>query len=120
MTTIAGTKLVSMAKSKVSLKPGNVGKLSPDPYSYEHRITLDQDAMTKMGAAKTPTVGDVFHVMGEGHVHSVNSDGNGGFSVGLQMKKLGLKPKNSAGSKGSSTKAGAFDAVTNGIKQANE
>ena len=113
MTTIAGVKLADMKRSKVSLKPSNIGKVSPDPYSYEHRINLDQDALNKMGVSKTPTVGDQFHIMGEGHVHSVNTDGNGGFSVGMQLRKLGAKPK----SKGSS-KGGAFDAVSKGIKDA--
>lgn len=112
MTTIAGVKLADMKRSKVSLKPGNVGKISPDPYSYEHRISLDQDALSKMGVTKTPTVGDVFHVMGEGHIHSVNSDGTGGFNVGMQMKKLGVKKKMAAG------KGGAFDAVSKGVKDA--
>lgn len=110
MTTIAGVKLADMKRSKVSLKSSNVGKITPDPYSYEHRISLDQDALTKMGVSKTPTVGDVFHVMGEGHIHSVNTDGNGGFSVGMQLKKLGAKPK---GKKG-----GALGAMESGIKDA--
>lgn len=115
MTTIAGVKLADMKRSKVSLKSSNVGKISPDPYSYEHRISLDQDALTKMGVSKTPTVGDVFHVMGEGHIHSVTSDGNGGFNVGMQMKKLGAKPKAKSSGKG-----GAFDAVSKGVKDAAE
>lgn len=116
MTTIAGVKLGNMARSKVSLKPSNVGKLTPDPYSYEHRITLDQDAMTKMGVSKTPTVGDVFHVMGEGHVHSVNTDGTGAMSVGLQLRKLGAKKVAGKGSPGKS--GGALNAVNAGIKEA--
>lgn len=113
MTTIAGVKLADMKRSKVSLKSSNVGKITPDPYSYEHRISLDQDALTKMGVSKTPTVGDVFHVMGEGHIHSVNTDGSGGFSVGMQLKKLGAKPKAKSSGKG-----GAFDAISRGIKDA--
>lgn len=113
MTTIAGVKLADMKRSKVSLKSSNVGKISPDPYSYEHRISLDQDALSKMGVSKTPTVGDVFHVMGEGHIHSVHTDGNGGFSVGMQLKKLGAKAKSKASGKG-----GAFDAVSKGVKDA--
>lgn len=116
MTTIAGVKLADMKRTKESLSPKNVGKMSPDPYSYEHRISLDQDALTKMGVSGTPKVGDVFHIMGEGHVHSVNahsSDGSNSLSVGIQLKKLGAKPK----SKGSS-KGGAFDAVSKGVKDA--
>lgn len=112
MTTIAGVKLADMKRSKVSLSTKNVGKISPDPYSYEHRINLDQDALSKMGVTKTPTVGDQFHIMGEGHVHSVNTDGNGGFSVGMQLRKLGAKKK-------SGGKGGALGAVGKGISEAN-
>lgn len=109
--TVAGVKLGNMAKSKASLKSGNVGKLSPDPYSYEHRINLDQDAMTKAGMGETPKVGDVFHVMGEGHIHSVTSDGGGGMNVGIQLRKIGVKKK----TKGS---GGALGAVNKGISEA--
>lgn len=108
MTTIAGVKLGNMARSKESLKPGNVGKVSPDPYSYEHRISLDQDAASKAGMGATPKVGDVFHVMGEGHVHSVHDTGEG-LQIGIQLKKLGVKKK---------AKGGALAAVSQGIKDA--
>jgi hypothetical protein len=113
MADIGGIKLTSMAKPKESLKTGSPGKLSPDPWSYEHRISLDQDALSKMGVAGTPKVGDVFHVMGEGHVHSVNSnsslEGKPSLSVGVQLRKMGMKPK---------TKGGALGAVNQGIKDA--
>ncbi len=118
MTTIAGVKLADMKRSKESLKPGNIGQISPDPYSYDHRISLDQDAMDKLGVTETPKVGDVFHVMGEGHVHSVdassNASGMSSMRVGLQMKKMGMKPK------GTPSSEGAFDAVNKGVKDANE
>ena len=113
MTTIAGVKMADMKRSKESLQGKDVGKISPDPYSYSHRISLDQDAMTKLGMVKTPAVGDVFHVMGEGHVHSVHSDGSGAI-VGIQMRKLGMAPKQK-GSHGS-----AFAAVDQGVKDAGE
>lgn len=116
MATIAGVKLANMAKSKASLKPSNVGKLSPDPYSYDHRISLDQDALSKLGVSETPKVGDVFHILGEGHVHSVSADdGPDGSSmrVGIQMRKMGVKKKTAASGGGS-----AFDAVSKGIKDA--
>jgi hypothetical protein len=117
MTTIAGVKLGSLAKSKASLKSGSVGKLSPDPYSYEHRINLDQDAMAKAGMGETPKVGDVFHVMGEGHVHSVMDNGNG-LNVGIQMRKLGVKKApGGAKSKGPGS-SGALGAVNQGIQDA--
>ena len=118
MTTIAGVKLANMARSKESLSPANVGKISPDPYSYEHRISLDQDALDKLGVTETPKVGDVFHVMGEGHVHSVNSDSSlkdqkPRVSVGMQMRKMGVQKKTPAA-------GGAFAAVSKGVKDANE
>jgi len=116
---IAGVKLADMKKPKESLSPANVGKISPDPYSYEHRISLDQDAMDKLGVTETPKVGDVFHVMGEGHVHSVDSksDGQGSsLRVGLQMRKLGVAKKGNAAPKAE----GAFNAVGKGIKEADE
>ena len=118
MADLAGVKLQDMKRSKESLKPENVGKISPDPYSYDHRISLDQDALTKLGVTETPKVGDVFHIMGHAHVHSVNShDIDGGkkdLRVGLQLRKLGVKPK--AGG----SKKGALDAVNDGIEEAAE
>ncbi len=117
MTTIAGVKLANMAKPKESLSPKNVGKLSPDPYSYEHRISLDQDALDKMGVTETPKVGDVFHVIGQGHVHSVSQDnslnGPPRLNVGMQMRKMGMQKKTPAAN-------GAFAAVSKGVKDAGE
>lgn len=112
MTTIAGVKMADLKRTKESLAPGNTGKLSPSPYSSDHRIALDQDALTKMGVQETPKVGDVFHVMGEGHVHSVNVDPSGGnLQVGMQMKQLGVKKKQGSG---------AMAAVNKGISDASE
>lgn len=124
MTTIAGVKLASMAsKSKESLT--SPGKLSPDPYSYNHRIALDQDALTKLGVSATPKVGDVFHIMGEGHVHSVNAnsslEGKPSLSVGIQMRKMGMKSKaHGTPAPGGKTPKGALAAVNQGIKDASE
>lgn len=118
MASFAGVKLSNMAKSKASLKPDSVGKLSPDPYSYDHRITLDQDAANKLKLGATPNVGDVFHVMGEGHVTHVsqNASGDGkSMSIGMQLKKLGMKKKGAM-----PKKAGVLDAVNKGISDANE
>lgn len=114
MAEIGGIKLANMGRTaKVSLAK-NIGKISPDPYSYEHRLSLDQDAMSKVGMSQTPKVGDVFHVMGEGHVHSVSSDGGGNLSVGLQMRKLGVKKKGGH----AAPKEDALTAVNKGIKDA--
>lgn len=106
-----------MKRPKESLAPGNVGKISPDPYSYNHRISLDQDALDKMGVTETPKVGDVFHVMGQGHVHSVSSDNSLGsknsLRVGVQLRKIGMQKKTPAA-------GGAFGAVSKGVKEADQ
>lgn len=117
MATIAGVKLADMKKPKASLSPANVGKLSPDPYSYEHRISLDQDALDKLKVGDIPKVGDKFHVFGEGHVHEVSDntgpDGKRSVRVGLQLRRLGVKKPTATPSEGS-----ALDAVNKGVKEA--
>jgi hypothetical protein len=118
MTTIAGVKLADMKRSKESLSPKNVGKISPDPYSYEHRISLDEDAMDKLGMNELPKVGDKYHVHGIAHVASVNMNQDTGGKkrkrVELQFHQMGVAPapKSSTG--------GAKGAVESGIKDANE
>jgi len=118
MAKIAGVKLADMKRPKESLSPKNVGSISPDPYSYGHRISLDQDALDKLGVTETPKVGDVFHILGQAHVHSVDSHemtgGKPNLSVGLQFKKMGIH------SKGTPKKGGALEAVSKGIKEADE
>lgn len=110
-------KMVNLARSKESLTPKSVGKIKPDPYSYEHRITLNQDHLDKLGIdMSTLKPGDSFHVMGHGEVVSMSQnaskDSNGGKSsrVELQLKRLGLKKKS----------GGLKSAVESGISQANE
>ena len=123
----ADVKMVDMKRSKASLSPKNVGKISPDPYSYDHRISLDQDAQDKLGI-QNPKVGDIFHVMGEAHVHSVSShdhaDHGGNSSVGLQFKKLHVRTHegtvDDGGKTTGTTKKGSLDAVSKGIKEADE
>lgn len=104
----------SLRKGKLSLRPKSVGKITQEPYSYEHRITLDQDTLDKLGI-ETPKVGDKYHVLGHGEVKSVSQhEGPGDKStrVELQLKRMGMKP---AAKKGS-----LRDAVNAGIKQAEE
>lgn len=132
MTTIAGVKLADMKRSKESLSPKNVGKISPDPYSYEHRISLDEDAMSKLGVTELPKVGDKFHVHGVAHVKSVNmnEDSDGGKAkqrkrVELQFHQMAVKPAPAGKTSGAPasagpTKAGAKAAVDQGIKDAND
>lgn len=113
-------KMVDLARGKESTdsKPG---KITSSPYSYEHRITLDQNALGKLGV-DTPQVGDKFHVMGHGEVTNVSShsseDGSKSTRVELQMKKMGLRKKGGLG--GGATQAGAQAAVNQGIQDAND
>lgn len=106
--------MANLKRPKESLSPKNVGKIGPDPYSYEHRITLDADTLGKLGI-DVPKVGDTFHVMGHGEVRSVSQNDHGAGDkstrVELQMKRMGLKPK----AKGA---GGLLGAVNAGIKQA--
>lgn len=111
-----GIKMASLRRGKESLSPKSTGKISQEPYSYEHRISLDQDTLDKLGM-DAPKVGDTYHVLGHGEVTSVSqhaSPGDKTTRVELQMKRLGLKPKNGLGS-GPSSLRGAVDS---GIKQA--
>ncbi len=123
MTTIAGVKLADMKRSKESLSPKNVGKIAPDPYSYEHRISLDEDAMDKLGMNELPKVGAQYHVHGIAHVASVNLNEGAGDKkqrkrVELQFHQMGLKPAPAAKSQPSTS--GAKAAVESGIKDADE
>lgn len=104
-------KMASLAKGKESIdsKPG---KITASPYSYEHRIGLDQNTLDKLGV-DVPKVGDQFHVMGHGEVTSVSqNDGENGpnTNVQMQLKKLGLRKKGASGLK---------DAIEKGISEAN-
>lgn len=106
--------MANLKRTKTSLSPKSVGKLGPDPYSYEHRITLDADNLKQLGI-DTPKVGDTYHVMGHGEVRSVSQNDHGAGDkstrVELQMKRLGLQPK-------AAKSGGLLGAVNDGIKQA--
>lgn len=95
---MSGQKLFDMGRApiKESLKPSSVGKEVPSPYSYEHKIVLNADDLSKLGVA-VPKVGDKFHVLAEGHVTSTDqSEGQNGskaHNVHLQLKKMSVKKK---------------------------
>lgn len=107
-------KMADLKRPKESLKPKSVGKISPEPYSYEHRISLDQDSLDKLGI-DVPKVGDTYHVLGHAEVKSVSQNDHGAGDkstrVELQFKRMGMKPK----PKGA---GGLLGAVNSGIKQA--
>lgn len=107
-------KLANMKMGKKKLSGGEVGSYSPSPYSYEHKISLDNDALTKLGM-DTPKVGDVFDVMGHGHVTSVSQDesenGKKSRNVSVQLKKMAMQ-KQSGGS--------ALDALSKGVAEGSQ
>lgn len=109
-------KMADLKRPKESLKPKNVGKIGPDPYSYEHRISLDQDNLDKLGI-DTPKVGDTYHVLGHAEVKSVSQNDHGAGDkstrVELQFKRMGMKPKAAGGN-------GLLGAINDGIKQSEE
>lgn len=96
------TKLFDMGRApiKESLSPETVGAEKPSPYSYEHRISLNNEDMEKLGMNE-PQVGDVFHVLGEGHVQSVDQsehqNGDKTHNVSLQLKKMAIKARSKSG-----------------------
>jgi hypothetical protein len=108
--------MANLRKGKESLSPKSVGKISQEPYSYEHRITLDQDTLDRLGIG-TPKVGDKYHVLGHGevtHVSQNSSPGEKSTRVELQMKRMGLKK---GGLKGGN---GLLSAVNSGISEADK
>jgi hypothetical protein len=108
---MAGLNLKSMKQGKKELDGPSIGKYKPDPYSYNHRITLDGDALSKLGV-DTPKVGDVFDVGAHGHVVSVEesdrANGQKSRRVELQLKKMAANKQKSGKS--------MFDAVSAGVK----
>lgn len=109
-------KLFDMGRSPVkeSLAPKSVGKEKPSPYAYEHKVTLNSEDMSKLGMSE-PKVGDVFHVMAEGHVTSSSQDegenGKKSHEVRIQLKRMAVKAH--AGKAGS-----MLGAVDKGISDA--
>lgn len=107
-------QMANLRRGKVSLAPKSAGKISQEPYSYEHRISLDQDTLDKLGI-DTPKVGDKYHVMGHGEVTSVSqhsSPGDKSTRVELQMKHMGLRKGSLKGG------GGLLGAVNKGISEA--
>lgn len=107
-------KMADLKRSKESLSTKTAGKVSPDPYSYEHRITLDANHLDSLGI-DVPKVGDTYHVLGHAEVKSVSQNDHGAGDkstrVELQFKRMGMKPKVKGG-------GGLLAAVNSGIKQA--
>lgn len=112
MASFDGVKMVDMKRPKESLKPQTIGKISPDPYSFEHRVSLDADAMDKLGMDKLPQVGDEYHLFAKGKVHEVSSNESGSGKskrVGIQITHMHIRPHDTDS---------AFEAVNRGVKDA--
>lgn len=108
---MAGLKLKSMAQSKKQLDGNKIGEYKPNPYGYEHRISLNADALDKL-RVDTPKVGDVFDVGAHGHVISVQEMDR---ENGQKSRRVELQLKRMAASKQKKGKS-MFDAVSDGVK----
>ncbi len=115
---MAADKLFDMGRSplKESEAPTSVGKETPNPYAYEHKITLNSEDASKLGIGDVK-VGDMFHVLGEGHVNSVNqSDSENGKKatrIGIQLKRMAMKAKKGGGKS-------MLDTVSDAVSQSGE
>jgi len=110
-------KLFDMARAPVKesvASAPSVGKEVPNPYSYEHRITLNGEDADKLNIG-TPKVGDVFDVTGHGHVMSVNEteseNGKKERRIELQLKKMAANARKKKGES-------ALDAVSQAVDNA--
>jgi hypothetical protein len=117
---VADPQLFDMARAPVkeSVSPsGQIGKETPNPYSYEHRITLNGEDADKLGIG-TPKVGDVFDTAGLGHVVSVSQqDSQNGKSerrIEIQMKRMAMKARQKKGKSALDTVSDAVDSAPSG------
>lgn len=108
---MAGLNLKSMKQGKKELDGPSVGKYTPNPYSYSHKISLDSAAMDKLGM-DTPKVGDVFDVGAHGHVTSVEESDR---ENGQKSRRVEIQLKKMAASKQKGGKS-MFDALSAGVK----
>jgi hypothetical protein len=113
---MAKTFDMGRAPLKESLAPSTVGGEKPSPYAYEHKVTLNSEDMGKLGISE-PQVGDVFHVLGEGHVTSVDQterdNGEKQHTVSVQMKRMAMNKKKAGGES-------ALGAVSKGISEGSQ
>ena len=57
---------------KEGLSGKKLGQPAINPYQYQHRVSLDDKSLTKLGfGSKLPKIGDQFMVHALGEVHSV-------------------------------------------------
>lgn len=113
---MADPQLFDMGRApiKESENPKTPGKEVPNPYSYEHRITLNNEDATKLGLGDV-NVGDVFHTFGEGHVASVDQtdseNGKKATRIGIQLKRMAMTAKKGGGKS-------MLDTVNDAVSQA--
>lgn len=115
------TDMATPPPPKEQLAGNRVGKPVHDPYSYEHRISLDDDALTKLGVKTVPSVGDKFLVQAHGEVTDASESSHTGSDgkakkerrVSLQLKKMGVSPIG-AGSLENAVNKGVSEASNDG------
>lgn len=112
---MANPTLFDMARSPVKESVGSTGSLGkevPNPYSYEHRITLNGEDADKLGIG-TPKVGDVFDTHAEGHVTSVSQseseNGKKAHRIEIQLKRMAAKARKGGGKSALDTVSDAVD-----------
>jgi hypothetical protein len=71
------TNMIDMARSP-SKRDSNYAAVEPtrDKYGYGTCLTLDAEAMKKLGIKELPEIGDEYHVMAVGKVIRASADAN--------------------------------------------
>jgi hypothetical protein len=103
---------------KEQLAGKRVGQPVHDPYSYQHRISLDDEALTKLGIKDTPELGDKFLIHAHGEVtdtqeaaHADHKDGKKTRNVSIQLKRMAASPMGAGSLEG---------AVNKGVSEASD
>jgi hypothetical protein len=91
-------KLTDLARTPAEMKAKNspemVGSSSREKYGYGTCITLDAEALKKLGIDELPEVGDEYHIMAVGKVTSVSknaSENNESTRLEIQLTHLDLE-----------------------------
>jgi len=90
-------KMVALARTPAEMKADNpsveIGGSSRDKYGYGTSITLDAEALKKLGLKDLPEVGAEYHIMATGKVTSVSqnaSETNQSSRLEIQLTHLCL------------------------------
>ena len=93
-------KLVSMKRSKESMRANQTVSSKPDPYPYGLRLHLDKDELKKLGIKELPDVNDTFHIMAVADVvgtsRSLYKDSEESSGIDLQITMMTLSDESVA------------------------